>query len=199
MFTGIIQQTATVASSHPAPTGRHLVLAAELPNPRLGESIAINGVCLTLVHATDLRISFDVVPETLAQTNLKLLKTADKVHLERSLRLGDPLDGHQVQGHVDATADLIARSEQNGEHRLTIRPPPPMMKFVTVKGAVALDGVSLTVAAVTQDTFDVALVPTTLRLTLLGHRPIGWPLNFEADILSKTVVNYLERRSPADK
>jgi riboflavin synthase len=161
---------------------------------KLGESIAVNGVCLTVAEITPPTLGFDVIPETLSKTNLGLLKAGDRVNVERSLRAGDRIDGHFVQGHVDATARLSAQTPGQEEFRLTVQPPLELMKFVVPKGSVALDGVSLTVAAVGKDRFEVALIPTTLNLTTLASREIGWPFNFEADILSKTIVSWLERR-----
>ncbi len=132
--------------------------------------------------------------ETLAKTNLGLLKSGDAVHVERAMRIGDRLDGHFVQGHIDGTAKLVSHSREGGEWRTRINCPPMLRRYLADKGSVTLDGVSLTIAALHETTFDVALIPTTLQKTLLGERAPGWPLNIEADILSKQIVNWLERR-----
>lgn len=193
MFTGIIERTVHVASVSDATGFVRLNLAADFAGVKDGESVAVNGVCLTVAEIAPPVIGFDVIPETLARTNLGLLKAGDLVNVERSLRVGDRIDGHFVQGHVDGVArivDLIASEE---EWRLTVQPPAELMKFVIPKGSVTLDGVSLTVANVGKDRFEVALIPTTLKLTTLSSRAIGWPLNFEADMMSKTIVSYLER------
>ena len=198
MFTGIIERKARIASVAQGAGSLRLSLtsdwAAHWNDVKLGDSIAVNGVCLTVADLGLPTIGFDVIPETLAKTNLGLLKAGDEVNIERALRAGDRMDGHFVQGHVDATAKLVDRVANDKEWRLTVQPPAELMQYVVAKGSICIDGVSLTVAAVTKDRFEVALIPTTLSLTTLGTRPIGWPFNFEADILSKTIVSWLERR-----
>jgi len=193
MFTGIVERTVHVAAVSEGTGFVRLNLAAAWPDVKLGDSVAVNGVCLTVAQIAPPVLGFDVIPETLAKTNLGLLKAGDAVNVERSLRAGDRIDGHFVQGHVDATAKLIDQTTGEQEWRLTVHPPAELMKFVIPKGSVTLDGVSLTVASVASDRFEVALIPTTLSLTTLGTRPNGWPLNFEADVLSKTIVTWLER------
>lgn len=196
MFTGIVERTLRIASVSEG-TGfvrLNLAAAAEWTDVKHGDSIAINGVCLTVAEITPPLLGFDVIPETLSKTNLGLLKAGDLVNVERALRAGDRMDGHFVQGHVDATARLVAQKGDDEEWRLTVQPPMELMKFVTPKGSVSIDGVSLTVASLERDRFDVALIPTTLKLTTLGTRPIGWPFNFEADVLAKTIVSWLERQ-----
>ena len=155
--------------------------------------IAINGCCLTVAELIEGKIGFDVVLETLSKTNLGLLSIGDRVHVERSLRVGDRIDGHFVQGHVDGTAKLIAR-EMDAECRLRIENPEGLAKYVVPKGSVCVDGVSLTVAAIGADWFEVALIPTTMARTELGNREIGWPFNIETDVLSKTIISWLERQ-----
>jgi riboflavin synthase len=195
MFTGIVERTVRVASVAEGTGFVRLNLAVDWTDVRSGESVAVNGVCLTVAEIAPLLLGFDVIPETLSKTNLGLLVAGNHVNVERTLRVGDRIDGHFVQGHVDSTAMLKDQTAgENGEWRLVVAPPAELMKFVAPKGSVTLDGVSLTVAAVHADRFEVALIPTTLKLTTLGTRAIGWPLNFEADILGKTVVSYLERR-----
>jgi riboflavin synthase len=130
-----------------------------------------------------------VVDQTKSVTNLNQLKPGDEVHLERSLRVGDRLDGHFVQGHVDGKATLVRRKAG----RLTLRTTAGLARHIVPRGSVALDGVSLTVAAVKGGTFDVALIPTTLKITALGRRPVGYAYNLETDVLAKTVSFLLER------
>jgi len=146
----------------------------------------------------DKTIGFDVVLETLSKTNLGLVKIGDRVHLERSLRAGDRIDGHFVQGHVDGTARLIDR-QMGAECRLRIENPAALAKYIVQKGSVAVDGVSLTVAAMGADWFEVALIPTTMDRTELANREIGWPFNIETDVLSKTIISYLERQQSPSK
>ena len=193
MFTGIVEKTVRVIGAVAGPKFRRLTLAADWPDVRDGESVAVNGVCLTVAGRSPGELAFDVVKETLDKTNLGQLQSGDEVHVERSLRVGDRIDGHFVQGHADGVAMLVNQVADENEWRLTLEPPRDLMKFVVPKGSITLDGVSLTVASVGPATFDVALIPTTVNLTALARRPLGWRYNFEADVLSKTVVSWLER------
>ena len=193
MFTGIVERSVRVASISEGTGFRRIMLIVPWTDVQHGESIAVNGVCLTAAEIGSGTIAFDVIPETLAKTNLGLLRDNDPVHVERALRASDRISGHFLQGHVDAQAPLTATSNENDDYRLTITPPPELMKYVVPKGSVAIDGVSLTVASAGPTSFQVALIPTTLQLTHLGSVPIGYLFNLETDILSKTIVNYLEQ------
>ena len=194
MFTGIVERTVRVIGASDGPKFRRLTLAVDWPDVRDGESVAVNGVCLTVAARAPGELGFDVIKETLDKTNLGQLNCGDDVHVERALRVGDRVDGHFVQGHVDGVAVLVNQVADASEWRLTLEPPPGLMRFVIPKGSVTLDGVSLTIASVAKTDFDVALIPTTANVTALARRPLGWPYNFEADILSKTVVAWLERQ-----
>jgi riboflavin synthase len=194
MFTGIVERTVRVVGAVAGPRFHRLTLAVDWPDVKDGESVAVNGVCLTVAERTPGQLGFDVVKETLDRTNLGQVQSGDDVHVERSLRVGDRIDGHFVQGHADGVAVLVNQIADANEWRLTLEPPRDLMKFVVPKGSVTLDGVSLTVATVGPGIFDVALIPTTVNLTALARRPLGWRYNFEADILSKTVVSWLERQ-----
>jgi riboflavin synthase len=194
MFTGIIERTVRVVGMSAGPGFHRLTLAAGWPDLRGGESIAVNGCCLTVAEISAGELGFDVIRETLDKTNLGLLSAGDEVHVERALRVGDRIDGHFVQGHIDGTARLVDRIDSETETRLAIQAPAELAKYLVPKGSVAIDGVSLTVAAVKGDVFEVALIPTTLQLTTLGRRAIGWPFNLETDMFSKTIVTWLERR-----
>lgn len=193
MFTGIVERCVPILAVADGPKFRRLTIPSHWDDVKLGDSIALNGCCLTVAELAAGQLSFDVIQESLSRTNLGLLNQGDRVHVERAMRVGDRFDGHFVQGHVDATARLAHRTADQHEWRLTLEPPRELMKYIVPKGSVALDGVSLTVAAVGEDSFEVALIPTTLSITELGNRPIGWPCNFEADMLAKTIVSYLER------
>jgi riboflavin synthase len=195
VFTGIVAKTALVAEVSSAGGARRLTIDFSWPDAALGQSIAVNGCCLTIAAIHQGMMSFDAVPETLSKTNLGLLKPGDPVHLEQSLRVGDRLDGHMVQGHIDGVAPLLARQDDGAECRLTISAPAHLSPYIVTKGSVALDGVSLTVAAVRNGAFEVALIPTTTSVTALARRPIGWPLNLETDMIAKTVVSWLERQA----
>jgi riboflavin synthase len=199
MFTGIIERTVRVIGVADGPKFRRLTLAAFWPDVRGGESVAVNGCCLTVAEIAPGELGFDVIEETLSKTNLGLLKAGDEVHVERALRVGDRLDGHFVQGHVDGTATLLNRVDSETETRLRIQSPAHLAKYLMPKGSVCVDGVSLTIAAIKDGSFEVALIPTTLSITTLGRRDVGWPFNLETDVLSKTIVTYLERQGVAGR
>jgi riboflavin synthase len=191
MFTGIVEKSVTVLGIEDRPGYRRIILAADWPDMRHGDSVAVNGCCLTVAEMAPGRLMFDAIPETLSKTNLGLLKAGDKAHVERAMRVGDRFDGHFVQGHVDATAKLTAVHSE-GEFRIEVEPPLSLMKYMIPHGSVSLDGVSLTIARLHKTTFEVALIPTTLQITQLGSHEIGWPYNIEADTIAKTIVNWLE-------
>ena len=194
MFTGIIERSVRVIGVADGPMFRRLTLVAPAGDLQNGQSIAINGVCLTVAELAPGEVGFDVIQETLDKTNLGLLKAGDEVHVERALRMGDRLDGHLVQGHVDGVATLVSRDSSDEEFRLRLKAPSHLAKYLAPKGSVALDGVSLTIAAVEGEEFEVALIPMTLQLTALGRRNASWLFNLEVDTISKTVVSWLERR-----
>jgi len=200
MFTGIIEKTARVIAVAKAPAFVRLTIASDWTDVQDGESVAVNGVCLTVAEMHPGEIGFDVVKETLALTNLGLLEPSDPVHLERSLRVGDRLSGHFVQGHIDGTATVISQGAVGkDEWLLVLECPMQLAKYLTPKGSVSLDGVSLTIASIKGNRFEIALIPTTLQITALGQRPVGWLANLEVDVLTKTVISWLERREPSEK
>jgi riboflavin synthase len=188
MFTGIVEERASVTAAD----GHRLAVAAphvsgdSLP----GASVAVNGVCLTVVerHAGELR--FDLAEETLSRTTLAAMRPGDHVNLERPVTLLTRLGGHLVQGHVDGVGTVRSVEQAEGGAVMRIEAPPGLDRYLVEKGSVAVDGVSLTVAAIDGDAFDVALIPHTLEVTTLGERAPGDPVNLEVDILAK----YLERR-----
>jgi riboflavin synthase len=194
MFTGIVEKTVRVIGLVGGPKFSRLTLAVDWPDVKDGESIAVNGVCLTVAEHVPGEVSFDVIQETLGKTNLSLMQAGEQAHVERALRVGDRLDGHFVQGHVDGTAHLLKQRSDDREWRLRCHCPPDLARYLAPKGSVCIDGVSLTLALVQGTEFEVALIPTTLTRTMLGRRPVGWPFNLETDIISKTVVSWLERR-----
>lgn len=194
MFTGIVERSVRVVGVADGPMFRRLTLTHEWTDLRDGESVAVNGCCLTVAEIGEGTVGFDVVQETLSKTNLGLLKGGDLVHVERALRVGDRLDGHFVQGHVDGTAKLIDLRDGGNELRLSLEAPRALAKYIVPKGSVALDGVSLTVADLHDHVFEVALIPTTVNVTTLAKKPVGWPYNLETDVLTKTIISHLERR-----
>ena len=194
MFTGIIERTLPVLGVADGPKFRRLTLPNPWDDVKHGESIAVNGCCLTVAELPAGELMFDVIVESLNKTNLGALVNGDRVNVERSLRVGDRLDGHFVQGHVDGTGTLVAVDAGADEWRYTIDAPPAVAKYLVPKGSITVDGVSLTLAAVDGHRLQVALIPTTLALTTLGDRTPGWQFNLEADVMSKTIVSFLERR-----
>ena len=201
MFTGIVEELGQVRV---APTGDPARLAVTADATRadatIGASIAVNGVCLTVVDLDDVGFAFDVAPETLTRSTLGDLRVGDAVNLERPVRLTDRLGGHLVQGHVDGVGTVTARTpDGDGSTRLTVRAPDTLLRHVVEKGSVAVDGVSLTVTDVDDTSFGVALIPHTLAVTTLGARPPGAAVNLETDLVAKYVHRLLEPLSPATR
>ncbi len=153
-----------------------------------GASICVSGVCLTVVRTADESLEFDVITETLERSTLGSKRVGDRVNLERSLRVGDRLDGHFVQGHVDGTAAVDRIQESTREHVMWLRPEPSLAPYLVPKGSVAVDGVSLTIAAVAGGAFSIALIPTTLERTTLSSLTAGDRVNVESDIITRTIV-----------
>jgi riboflavin synthase len=189
MFSGLIAYRATVISNHPqAEGGAMLVLsceAAKREGVQPKDSIAINGVCLTATRVNAKRVQFDVVPETIARSTLASLREGDVANLEYSLRVGDRMGGHFVYGHVDATAAVMARTPEGQGERVRVERPHDLAPMIVEKAFIAVDGVSLTVAAIGENWFEIALIPETLARTTLGNRPVGSRVNLEVDPLAR--------------
>lgn len=183
------------------PRGRRIVLDASNLGPasfEMGESIAVSGVCLSLVRIEPgQRLEFDAVRETMSVTNLGDKHPGDAVNLERSLRAGDLLGGHFVQGHVDAVAEVVKVHAVPGDWRFFFTLPDACRNMIVPKGSIAIDGVSMTIATVDSNTFSVAVIELTRENTTLGWLNIGSRVNIETDILTRTVVNYLNNLDPA--
>lgn len=196
MFTGIIERTGVVAEVRRKAGGRRLrVDAGEIADAcQLGDSIAVSGVCLTVAHIAPPLLDFDVITETLKRSTLGSRSPGDTVNLERSLRVGDRIDGHFVQGHVDGTAEVVRIEASAKAHVIWFHTPAALHSYVVPKGSIAIDGVSLTIADVRDDAFSVALIPTTLDRTTLGALRTGGRVNIESDILARTVVHHLAAR-----
>jgi riboflavin synthase len=194
MFTGIVREVGTVAAFD----GARLVVAAPetAAGVAVGDSVSIAGVCLTVVGAEDGRVAFDVVPETLSRTALGGLEPGDRLNLEPALRVGDPLGGHVVQGHVDAVGRVRSVTPEEDSRRMWFGAPEAVVRYCLEKGSIAVDGVSLTVAALDDDGFEVALIPHTLAVTTLGALEPGDEVNLEVDVLAKVVERLLAARLP---
>ena len=192
MFTGLVEETGTVIALHPVGEGAQIEIAAHtvLSDATIGASIAVNGCCLTVVEFDDRSWKADAVPETLDRTNIGQLSAGDRVNLERPLAANGRYGGHVVQGHVDATGEVRMIDElDDGSFRYTFALPATMADYVVEKGSIAVDGISLTVAAVDATSFSIAVIPHTHEVTTLGARTVGDRVNLEADVLAK----YVER------
>lgn len=195
MFTGIIEELGEIVAI------RHLddsaVLAVRGPlvtsDAAHGSSIAVNGVCLTVVDLDGDTVTVDVMAESLRRTSLGALAPGDRVNLERAMASHDRFGGHVVQGHVDGTGRILSRTPGDQWEVVEISCPPEVRRYLVEKGSIAVDGVSLTVFDIRPDRFTVSLIPTTLTLTNLGAAPVGAVVNLEADILGKYIVSHLER------
>jgi riboflavin synthase len=190
MFTGLIESVGVVRSLRRAAGSAILSVAAPFADESylFGESIAVNGACLTVVSFGAGSFQADVSPETLDCTNLAALKAGQQVNLERALRLGDRLGGHIVSGHIDAVATLTDRRNDGNAQRMTFALDPAFNRFLVVKGSVAIDGISLTVNSVDVDSFSVAIIPHSLQNTTLATMRIGQRVNIETDLIAKYVL-----------
>ena len=195
MFTGIVREVGRVATLEGGETGVHLSVDAPATagNVGVGDSVAIDGVCLTAVESADGRISFDAVPETLRRTSLSRLQAGDDVNVEPALRAGDPLGGHWVQGHVDGVGRVQSIEPEGEGLRLLVEAPQEIVRYCVEKGSIAVEGVSLTVAELHLQGFSVALVPHTLEATTLASLVPGREVNLEVDVLAKYVERLLPR------
>lgn len=200
MFSGLVETMGTVRSRQAAGGGWRLQVACAFPGDPLavGESVAVNGACLTVAGTDTHGFAADLSPETMARTTLGKLRVGDVVNLERALRLTDRLGGHLVLGHVDATAAILAVRPGAEFRVLRVGLPDRLAPEVAEKGSVAVDGVSLTVTAVGRGWFEVALVPVTLRSTTLSARRVGELVNLETDVLAKYVRRALAEGRPAE-
>ena len=194
MFTGIVKERGRVTAFTGGENGVRLRVAAPrtAAGVAIGDSIAIGGVCLTVVELEDAEVSFDAVPETLARTALRWLEAGDDVNVEPAIRAGEPLGGHLMQGHVDGVGSVRSVEAEGDGRRIWVDAPPDVLRYCVEKGSIAVDGVSLTLAALDDTGFAVALIPHTLAQTTLGELAAGDEVNLEADVLAK----YVERLLP---
>jgi riboflavin synthase len=191
VFTGIVRERGRVVSLAGGDDGLHIEI--EAPETAvltaIGDSIDVNGCCLTATAVQDGRFSVTAIPESLARTTLGTLAEGDEVNLESPLRAGEPLGGHFVQGHVDGVGRVAAVDDEGESRRVWIEAPPEIVRYCVEKGSIAVDGVALTITALRNDAFEVALVPHTLEVTTLGSLAAGDQVNLEVDVLAK----YVER------
>ena len=194
MFTGIILGKGTVVEKRSSGSGMIFTLETDfdLSDPDEGESIAVNGVCLTARNIRARRFTVDVSPESLARTNLGKLSVGSKVNLERALRLSDRLGGHMVSGHVDAVSSVVQRLPAGNFVQFTFTVPAGLARYIIEKGSIAIDGTSLTVNSCDDRTFSIVVIPHTLEVTLLGALQKGDSVNIEVDLIGKYVEKMLQ-------
>jgi riboflavin synthase len=197
MFTGIIEELGTVASVEVLPDSIRLAIKGDLVRQDLsqGESISVNGVCLTAAEITSDGFIADVMLETLNRSSLSGISLGESVNLERAMSGAGRFGGHVVQGHVDGVAEIISREPSANWEVVKVKIPAELSKYVVHKGSITFDGVSLTVNDISDNTVSLSLIPETLRLTTLGTKQVGDKLNVEADILAKHIEKLIEARS----
>lgn len=199
LFTGLIVERGNLIAD-PVPSGQGGVRLAVGMSPELadrlaiGDSLAVSGVCLTVTEKWTGQVLVELSPETLARTSLGALRGGDEVNLEPALRMGDPLGGHMVQGHVDGTAEVVDRRDLADHRELAFSVPSDLAPFLVEKGSVTVDGVSLTVSALLPGRFEVALIPHTLEMTTLSRLVTGARVNLEMDVIGKYVHRILAAR-----
>ena len=195
MFTGLIEEVASVVAVRTSDNEsfRELQIAAPhiAKKARAGDSVAVNGCCLTLRLKRGSQLTFDLLEETMARTNLQKLRRNDRVNLERAFSADGRLGGHFVQGHIDCTSHILAFEESRGDYRLKVKLPPEYAHYVVTKGSIAINGISLTVAEILRKSFVVWITPYTKRNTNLDHARAGDFVNLEFDILAKYVERML--------
>lgn len=189
MFTGIIEQLGKVENAQRKPDSMTISvnIGSLSKDVKAGDSIAVNGICLTATSIKGQVVTFDVLTETLSKTSLKGIKTADKVNIERALKVGDRLGGHFVTGHIDGTGVIEKKNKMPGQTMLWVKADVTLANMMIQKGSVAIDGISLTLVDVTQNAFSVALIPLTLSVTTLGFKDVGNIVNLEIDMIGKWV------------
>ncbi|WP_019287466.1 riboflavin synthase [Arsenicicoccus bolidensis] len=195
MFTGIVEELGSVESVELGADSAVLTVRGPLvvSDATHGASIAVNGVCLTVVAHDEATFSVDVMRETLDRSSLGALQAGSPVNLERAMPAGGRFGGHVVQGHVDGTATIVRREPGDRWEVVTFSLPPELSRYVVEKGSITVDGISLTVSAVDDATFAVSLIPTTLELTTLGRKQVGDPVNLEVDVIAKYVERLMTR------
>lgn len=198
MFTGIVEEMGKLASLEMKADSGTITIEAEtvLEDASLGDSIAVNGVCLTAREFGEGTFSADVMPETLRKTNLGNLKRGSRVNLERALSLSARLGGHLMLGHVDATGKVTSIQPEGNAVIYTISAPGEIRRYLLAQGSVGVDGISLTVARLQQDSFSISLIPHTLEVTTLGQNGVGYEVNLEADVVGKYVEKIIQGGLP---
>lgn len=200
MFTGIIEGLGTITQIRASNSGAHFTIEADfvLDQTEIGDSVAVCGACLTVVSKDGKRFATDVSPETLSKTTFRNAKAGDRVNLERALRFSDRLDGHLVSGHIDGLGMIKIRRTIGNAIIVGIEVPPSLSRYMIQKGSVAVDGVSLTINQCDTNGFEVSIIPHTAKLTTIGFKKIGDPVNIETDMIGKYVERFIEDRRSGD-
>jgi riboflavin synthase len=193
MFTGIIEGLGTITAVRPSGEGRRLVIQSDiaLTSAKIGDSIAINGACLTAVSLSGARFEVDVSPETIEKTTLKHAKNGTRVNIERALSLSGRLDGHLVSGHIDGTGQISHINKKSNAILIGVLVSKSLARYIIPKGSVAVDGISLTINVCDQSSFEVSIIPHTAEITTLGLKKIGDLVNIETDMIGKYVEKFL--------
>lgn len=201
MFTGIIEGMGKITGIRSAGEGRRLAVDADFPleGSKIGDSIAVNGACLTAVTISGSRFEVDVSPETIDKTTLKNIKIGERVNIERALRLSDRLDGHLVSGHIDGTGRITYKNNYANAILVGFSVDETVSRYMIKKGSVAIDGISLTINSCDQKNFEVSIIPHTASITTIGIRRVGDAVNIETDMIGKYVEKFLTNKPSPDK
>ena len=194
MFTGIIEKLGVIRQIQPAAGGKRISVdtGLDLAKTAIGDSIAVNGACLTVVSKTGSQFTADLSPETVLKTTFSTKRVGDRVNVERAMRLSDRINGHLVSGHIDGVGAVSARREDANAIVITIAVPPDLAKYMIPKGSVAVDGISLTINQCEDDSFGITIIPHTASWTTIGFCAVGDAVNIETDILGKYVARLLK-------
>ena len=201
MFTGIIEGLGTIIEIRPAGREKRLTFDADfvLDQTKIGDSISVSGVCLTVIMIDGKRFQVDVSPETFARTTFLRAKIGDRVNLERALRLSGRIDGHLVSGHIDGIGTVKWKQNTGNAVIFTIGVPESLSRYMVKKGSVAVDGISLTINNCGRDSFDVSIIPHTAKLTTMGFSKVGNPVNIETDMIGKYVERFVNKMQYSDR
>ncbi len=202
MFTGIIEGLGAIREVRSSGGGGRFVVEAgfDLDRTKIGDSVAVSGACLTVVEIDGRRFTVDVSPETLSKTTFGKARIGERVNLERALRLSDRLDGHLVSGHIDGIGQIAGRKTESNAIIISVGVPENLARYLIPKGSVAVDGISLTINECGPDGFEVSIIPHTAKLTTIGFKRTGDPVNIETDVIGKYVERFVTGyRSPGNQ
>lgn len=201
MFTGIIEGLGRISQAMRSNQGMRLTVDADfdLVETKIGDSVAVNGACLTVVKLSGRRFQVDVSPETLEKTTFKSARVGERVNLERALKLSDRIDGHLVSGHIDGIGTIKGKENLGNAVIVTVETPPVLSYYMIQKGSVAVDGISLTINNCDDGGFDVSIIPHTAMITTIGFKDTGDKVNIETDLIGKYVERFVSKKKPEEK